>query len=53
LSEIVLQGDFKTGDLVPLKLPGRDMSRTFYFALLKKRFRKAAVDWWIEQCRSA
>lgn len=50
LSEIVLQNNFKTGELVPLKLPKRDMKRTFYFALPKNRRKSIAVDWWMEQC---
>ena len=50
LSEIVLQNNFKTGDLVPLKLPKRDMKRTFYFALPKNRRKTTAIDWWMEEC---
>ena len=50
LSEIVLQNNFKTGELVPLKLPKRDMKRTFYFALPKNRPVTTAVEWWMEQC---
>jgi DNA-binding transcriptional LysR family regulator len=50
LSEIVLQNNFKTGDLVPLRLPKRDMKRTFYFALLKNRRKTTAIDWWMEEC---
>jgi len=53
LSEIVLHNNFKSGDLVPLKLPKRDMTRTFYFALPKNRHRKVAIDWWMQQCRNA
>ena len=51
LSEIVLQNNFKAGDLVPLKLPKRDMKRTFYFALPKKRHKTAAIDWWMAGCQ--
>ena len=50
LSEIVLQNNFKTGDLVPLSLPKRNMKRTFYFALPKNRRKSVAVDWWMQQC---
>jgi len=39
LSEIVLRKNFANGDLIPLKLPRRDMRRTFYFVLPKNRFR--------------
>jgi DNA-binding transcriptional LysR family regulator len=52
LSEIVLQKNFANGDLVPLKLPKRDMRRTFYFALPKKRFHPEAVDSWMQNCRA-
>ena len=50
LSEIVLQNNFKTGELVPLSLPKRNMKRTFYFALPKNRRKTVAVDWWMQQC---
>ena len=50
LSEIVLQNNFKSGELVPLILPKRDMTRTFYFVLPKHRHKTAATDWWIEEC---
>jgi len=51
LSGIVLQNNFKAGDLVPLKLPKRDMKRTFYFALPKQRYKTAAIDWWMAGCQ--
>ncbi|MDB4322147.1 LysR substrate-binding domain-containing protein [bacterium] len=50
LSEIVLQNNFKSGELVPLRLPKRDMKRTFYFVLPKNRHKTAAVDWWMAGC---
>ena len=50
LSEIVLQNNFKSGELVPLKLPKRDMKRTFYFALPKNRYRTAAIEEWMAGC---
>ena len=52
LSQIVLQKNFANGDLVPLKLPKRDMRRTFYFALPKKRVHPEAVDSWMQNCRA-
>jgi|TARA_B110000503_G_scaffold116051_1_gene174809 DNA-binding transcriptional LysR family regulator len=52
LSEIVLQNNFKSGELVPLKLPKRDMKRTFYFALPKNRYRTAAIEEWMAECCS-
>ena len=51
LSEIVLQNNFKSGELVPLNLPKRDMTRTFYFALPKNRHMTAAIEWWMQECR--
>lgn len=51
LSQVVLQNDFRNGNLVPLKLARRNMRRRFYFALPRKRHGKAAVDYWIELCR--
>lgn len=50
LSEIVLRNNFNNGDLQPLILPKRDMSRTFYFALPKKRHPQAAIEQWINIC---
>ena len=51
LSQIVLKNNFEIGDLVPLKLPQRDMTRTFYFALPKKRHKTTAVEEWMALCR--
>ncbi|WP_373077149.1 LysR family transcriptional regulator [Zhongshania sp.] len=50
LSKVVLQNDFRNGDLVPLTLSNRDMTRMFYFALPKQRHKKAAVEFWIDLC---
>jgi len=50
LSEIVLQKNFANGDLVPLKLPKRDMRRTFYFVVPKKRIHAEAVEAWMQTC---
>jgi len=51
LSRIVLQKNFANGDLVPLELPRRDMRRTFYFALQRKRHPQQTVDEWMRICR--
>ena len=51
LSRIVLQKNFANGDLVPLTLPRRNMRRTFYFALPRKRFRLDSVEAWMRTCR--
>jgi len=50
LSEIVIRDNIKHGELVPLKLPGRNMKRTFYFALSRHRQHNAAIHDWIAQC---
>ncbi len=50
LSRIVLQKNFDSGDLVPLALPRRDMSRTLYFALPKQRAQSDAVQHWMDIC---
>ena len=51
LSEIVLRKNFASGDLVPLRLPRRDMRRTFYFALPKSGQPSDAVRYWMQTCR--
>jgi DNA-binding transcriptional LysR family regulator len=51
LSGIVLRKNFANGDLVPLKIPRRNMGRTFYFVLPKNRFHTQAVESWMETCR--
>lgn len=51
LSQIVLHKNFTNGDLVPLKLPRRDMRRRFYFALPRKRFELESVTSWMKTCR--
>lgn len=51
LSRIVLQKNLDNGDLVPLTLPRRNMRRTFYFALPKKRYRLESVEYWMQTCR--
>jgi DNA-binding transcriptional LysR family regulator len=51
LSRIVLQKNFANGDLVPLTLPRRNMRRTFYFALPRKRFRLDSVEAWMRTCQ--
>ena len=54
LSQIVLQGNFREGSLIPLKLSRKhQMKRTFYIALAKNRYRKRAVDAWVRTCRES
>lgn len=52
LSRIVLEKNLANGDLVPLALPRRNMRRTFYFALPKKRFNLESVESWMNNCRA-
>lgn len=51
LSEIVLRRNFANGDLVPLRLPRRDMRRSFYFALPRSREHPESVRSWMRNCR--
>jgi DNA-binding transcriptional LysR family regulator len=51
LSQIVLQRNFAIGDLVPLNLPRRNMQRTFYLALPRRREHKESVKSWMQNCR--
>lgn len=51
LSRIVLQKNFANGDLVPLTLPRRNMRRTFYFAVPRKRYHLESVEYWMQTCR--
>ena len=53
LSQIALESDIKSGNLVPLELPRREMHRSVYFVLRKKRHPSKAVDWWIELCQQS
>ena len=50
LSEIALESGFRSGGLIPLRLPKREMRRTFYFVLRKDRYPSKAVEWWMELC---
>lgn len=52
LSQIVLKRNFENGDLIPLKIPHRNMKRTFYFALPKNRTNTPATHSWMAICRS-
>ena len=50
LSEIVLRKNFANGDLVALRLPGRNLRRTFYFVMPKGSFQQESVDAWMQSC---
>lgn len=51
LSSIVIQKNLDRGELIPLKLPKRDMRRSLYFALPKDRELPAAISAWIALCQ--
>jgi DNA-binding transcriptional LysR family regulator len=50
LSRITLEQAFKRGDLVPLKVPHRDLHRGFYFVLHKDKYRSAGIQQWLALC---
>lgn len=50
LSRITLEDAIAHGSLVPLKVPGRDLQRAFYFILHKEKYRSAGVKSWLELC---
>ncbi len=52
LSEIVLRNNFASGDLVPLRLPQRNMRRKFYFVLPRSKPVATCVEHWMEDCRN-
>ncbi len=50
LSRISLQDAFKRGTLMPLEVPQRNLSRMFYVALHKDKYRSAGIERWLEIC---
>jgi len=51
LSKIAVQRDIDIGEVVPLIIPGVDLTRRFYFVLPKRAPRGQAVDLWLEVCQ--
>ncbi len=51
LSEITLIDAFRRGTLVPLKTPGRNFHRNFYFVVHKEKYRSLGLERWLEICR--
>ena len=51
LSEITLKDAFARGNLVPLKVPHRNLHRHFYFILHKLKYRSAGIEQWLHLCR--
>jgi DNA-binding transcriptional LysR family regulator len=52
LSRLTLEEEFRLGTLKPRPVPGRDFRRWFYFLLHRRKFRSAAIETWLELCRS-
>lgn len=50
LSKIALEDSFNRGDFVPLKTPGRDFHRTFYFVQHKEKYQSAGLQEWKKIC---
>lgn len=53
LSRLVVADAVQHGRLKPLRVPGRDFSRQFYFVLHKRKHRSAMLERWLELCRDA
>lgn len=51
LSEITLTEAFRRGSLVPLKTPGKNLHRYFYFIIHKQKYRSAGLQRWLAICR--
>ncbi|MFC6633961.1 LysR family transcriptional regulator [Microbulbifer taiwanensis] len=51
LSRVSLADALKRGSLVELPVPQRDLSREFYFALHRQKYRSAGIERWLELCR--
>ncbi|RMF17992.1 MAG: LysR family transcriptional regulator [Gammaproteobacteria bacterium] len=50
LSRLTLEEAFARGSLVPLSVPGRDLSRQLYFILHKQKFRSPGLETWLHLC---
>lgn len=50
LSEITLTEAFGRGSLIPLKTPGKNFHRYFYFIVHKQKYRSAGLERWLEIC---
>lgn len=50
LSAITVEKPILRGDLVPLKVPHRNLKRAFYFVLHKNKYRDTAVENWLQLC---
>jgi DNA-binding transcriptional LysR family regulator len=53
ISRIALRDELERGVLKACKVPERDFRRRFFFVLHKQKYRSAAIERWIELCRTA
>lgn len=51
LSRITLLDAFKRGSLIPLSVPGRDLSRQFYFILHRQKYLSQGIQQLISLCQ--
>jgi DNA-binding transcriptional LysR family regulator len=52
ISRLALEDAFARGTLKPCKVPHRDFRRQFFFLLHRQKFRTAAIERWLQLCRS-
>jgi DNA-binding transcriptional LysR family regulator len=51
LSRISLVEAFARGSLVPLPVPGRDLTRELYIVLHRHKYHTAGLRHWLQLCR--
>lgn len=51
LSRMALEDAFASGQLVPLHVPARDLTRSFYFILHRDKYLSAGIHRWLDLCR--
>jgi DNA-binding transcriptional LysR family regulator len=52
ISRLALDDAFARGTLKPCKVPHRDFRRQFFFLLHRQKYRTAAIERWMQLCRS-
>jgi DNA-binding transcriptional LysR family regulator len=50
LSSVALKDAFERGSLIPLAVPGRDLTRSFYVVLHRQKYRSAGIEQWLALC---
>ncbi len=50
LSKIAVQRDIESGTVVPLTIPGVDLTRRFYFVMPKRATKRPAIELWLSVC---